>query len=597
MTDYNQERLRLAAARADFLDGADAAGVPDIVAASWRRSRSAGVAHDAYEVMYHRDIDPDSRLARCARPVLERLTVDMSDVPVSIALADSGARIIDRRDCSSAVGRVLDRVDFNPGFSFEEDGVGTNGIGTAFEAGQAVSVVGAAHFNESLTPFACTGAPVLDPLTGRLEGVLDVSLLAEMWSPLIHAMVRTAASDIGRNLMLDRNRALQALFDTYLRAETRSRHAVMAVGDTVILNHRAQRLLDPEEQMILQHHARYLFGRPHASSDEVSLPDGRTLYLRVLRVRAGDDTSGVVLLVSEQPHDAIASPMSAHSVELAHRDDLLPHTVGRIEPAPLPASRTPAWSKAWAEVHDALATGRPLLLTGEPGAGRLDMLEHIFGRLFPDGSVAVVAPDSAAQHGAPSPATDPTPAMLVLRDIDRFGESAVEQALCLLRQAGPATRVAATMDGSAAAAASAELLSHLDLRVALPALRHRAADIPQLARTLLTELAPGRGLRLAPAAERLLSAYSWPGNLAQLRDALTDAVSRRHVGEIQVEDLPGYCRTASLRPLSPLQTAERDAIIAALESSGGNRLRAAAALGMSRSSLYRKLKQFRLDSL
>ena len=110
MRDRLDEQLRIAAARADFLEYGPqgAAGVGDVVAASWSRSASAGLDADKYTVAFHDDIDFDSRLARCARPVLERLTGDMSDVPVTIALTDAQARIVDRRDCSTAVGRVLD---------------------------------------------------------------------------------------------------------------------------------------------------------------------------------------------------------------------------------------------------------------------------------------------------------------------------------------------------------------------------------------------------------------------------------------------------------------------------------------------------------
>jgi sigma-54 dependent transcriptional regulator, acetoin dehydrogenase operon transcriptional activator AcoR len=70
------------------------------------------------------------------------------------------------------------------------------------------------------------------------------------------------------------------------------------------------------------------------------------------------------------------------------------------------------------------------------------------------------------------------------------------------------------------------------------------------------------------------------------------AVRRRPVGEIQHSDLPGYCQTVSRHALTPLETAERDAIVAALQEANGNRMAAATHLGMSRSSLYRKLKTY-----
>ncbi|MFZ0225431.1 MAG: helix-turn-helix domain-containing protein, partial [Mycobacterium sp.] len=59
--------------------------------------------------------------------------------------------------------------------------------------------------------------------------------------------------------------------------------------------------------------------------------------------------------------------------------------------------------------------------------------------------------------------------------------------------------------------------------------------------------------------------------------------------------LPGYCYQASGRTLSALESIERDAIVLALREAGGNRVQAAATLGIARSSLYRKLKSFGIE--
>lgn len=598
MSDLQELRLRLAAARADFLDSGDTAGVPALVAASWQRSRTAGVRPETYAVPYSNDIDTDSRLARCARPVLQRLTDDMSDVPVSIALADARARIIDRRDCSNAVGRVLDRVDFHPGYGFGESGVGTNGIGTVFEAGQPVSVIGAAHFNDALTPFACTGAPVIDPITGRLEGVLDVSLLADSWNPLLQAMVRTAASDIGRNLMLDRDRAQQALFETYRRADARSRHAVMAVGDTVILNGRAQQLLTSDEQGMLQLHARYLMGRPDVTSDHLTLPDGRALHLRVLRVSVGDDTSGVVLLVSEFPHDLAAASTRGRWTGTLTPDELPEHLPASLEPLLESRSATPAWNQARAETCRALLAEEPLILHGEPGSGRLTLLTDIFAALHPEGDQLVVE-----AHRATSTSLDLDrngPVLLVLRDLEQLDGPAAQAAveMCSIAAEHERVHLAATLGGTIDQDHPAgALLRHFVRTVSVPALRHRGEDLHAIVAILLTELAPGRRFRVSPQAQRVLAAYHWPGNVPQLRDALTCALKRRPVGEIDAEDLPGYCRSTTSRSLSGMESAERDAIVAALEAQHGNRVQAAQKLGISRSSLYRKLKQYGLNAV
>lgn len=136
------------------------------------------------------------------------------------------------------------------------------------------------------------------------------------------------------------------------------------------------------------------------------------------------------------------------------------------------------------------------------------------------------------------------------------------------------------------------VLDHFDVSVTLPPLRHRTMDLDQLVADLLREIAPNRRTRVSPKASRLLAAYSWPGNLTQLREAIQSALLKRPVGEIQADDLPNFCRSASTRILTKLETAERDAIVQALTESDGNRRQAAISLGMSRSSLYRKLKHY-----
>jgi transcriptional regulator of acetoin/glycerol metabolism len=91
---------------------------------------------------------------------------------------------------------------------------------------------------------------------------------------------------------------------------------------------------------------------------------------------------------------------------------------------------------------------------------------------------------------------------------------------------------------------------------------------------------------------RALLGYVWPGNVAQLQMVLREALTRRPAGDIGSEDLPAECFTSCQRVLMPMEALERDAIIAALHRAGGNRLQAAADLGIARSSLYRKIHSY-----
>src|SRR6185295_18066507 len=136
------------------------------------------------------------------------------------------------------------------------------------------------------------------------------------------------------------------------------------------------------------------------------------------------------------------------------------------------------------------------------------------------------------------------------------------------------------------------LLGHLKTSVTVPALRHRIEDLDQLVPLLLGRLAPRRSVRCTPDAMRALLGYVWPGNVAQLQTVLREALTRRPAGDIRSEDLPSECFTSCQRVLMPMEALERDAIIAALHRANGNRLQAAADLGIARSSLYRKIHSY-----
>src|SRR5918998_3436287 len=301
MLDRADRRLLLTSARAHLLEGADPAlrGVPGHVAASWRRSASSGVDPGEVSNEYFTDLDLGSRLIHCARPVIEQLAEEIADVPMCVALTDNGARLLVRRDSDAQIGRVLDGVHFAQGFGYAEGTVGTNGVGTVLEFGESVHIVGAEHFVEPLQPYACAGAPVRDPFTGRIVGVLDISCLSEDSSPILHSLVRSAAARIQHNLLADRNLQQQALFDAYTRVDARSRQAVLAVGPrTVMANSPMQTLLDPGDMLALQDHLRFLLTRHVTVDERVDLPSGARARLRGTTVTAGGADVGMVAVVS-----------------------------------------------------------------------------------------------------------------------------------------------------------------------------------------------------------------------------------------------------------------------------------------------------------
>ncbi len=145
-------------------------------------------------------------------------------------------------------------------------------------------------------------------------------------------------------------------------------------------------------------------------------------------------------------------------------------------------------------------------------------------------------------------------------------------------------------------------------RVEVPPLRSRRADIPLLVEAALERLAERNpaadGAVVSPLAMRLLRGHDWPGNVRELFAVLESAVIRSGGGRVEAQHLPYTIRDPEGRGGLAGQEGryragdepdERAAIVAALEETDGSRTRAAQLLGMSRTTLWRRMKEFGLD--
>jgi transcriptional regulator of acetoin/glycerol metabolism len=114
---------------------------------------------------------------------------------------------------------------------------------------------------------------------------------------------------------------------------------------------------------------------------------------------------------------------------------------------------------------------------------------------------------------------------------------------------------------------------------------------------MLAELESDDHLQLMPSAVAALVAHSWPGNLRELHAVLEHATQRRWGQVIALKDLPdGYRSEVPDRPLAPLDQAQRDVIIATLQRLDGNKVQAARELGLSRTTLYARMKALRITT-
>jgi hypothetical protein len=177
---------------------APASGVRSLVAESWLRSSAAGVdpeAHlapvllEAADLADYRSTHALSHVFPLLYDVLGRAAVDCDCV---MAVGDADGQLLWVTG-PPGVMRKAETINFVEGSVWNEHNAGTNAPGMALHLGRPVHVHAAEHFNRLVHPWSCAAAPITDPTTGRVLGVVDITGGPDVSSPQSLAMIRAAA--------------------------------------------------------------------------------------------------------------------------------------------------------------------------------------------------------------------------------------------------------------------------------------------------------------------------------------------------------------------------------------------------------------------
>ena len=592
---------RIANARERFLaaEPLDGGAVRKPILASWQRSRLCHVAADRIDLRYIREPDPETMLIRAADPVLRRLHEQLDGQPISIILTDAHGLVLARRTADHDLERYLESVMLAPGFSYAEELVGTNGIGTALEAGGPAHVFGHEHYAERLEGLACAGVPLRDPVSGKTIGLIDLTCWRRNADPLLLSLVQSTAQQISQALAAASCDRDVALLEEYVRACKRSGGMVLALGDDVVMmNDHARSVLDPGDQQALIDRATEVLAARHSGAVNVELPSGATVRMSCRRVSDGVPRADGVVLVRLLAADAAAAPVipaAKAAASPARAPMYLPGLVGTGV----------LWLRACRAAEAAYDTGEWLALEGDAGTGKLAMARAVHQRQNPaapchvlDAALASRGPgDGQAWMAQARHELLSGTGVLVIQHVDVLAirqlhalASALQEARAQGRQT--ALRVMVTLHRDSVRADLTKLLRFFPRTVEVPPLRHHVEDLHELVPFLLARLSQHGRVTCSPAAMQLLQRHNWPGNIEQLWRVLRQVVQSRRSGAIKPRDLPPECWTVSRRLLNPLESMERDAIVASLLDHDGNKVKAAEALGMSRATIYRKIHEY-----
>lgn len=611
-------------ARRSFFDGGtEPRGlVPENILASWRRCRQQGLLADARP-----DAEPAERhalnemqerheaLRRLCRPELQTLYASANQAGSIVILSAPDGFILDALGNADFLDKAA-RVSLRVGSPWSESATGTNAIGTALIERGAVEVRGGEHYYVPHRILSCSASPIFDPL-GEVVGVLDLSGEASLHHLHALGMVQLAVEQIEHRLFehqFDGADIVRIQPDPDLLGTAREGMLVFEAHRLVAANRHALRLLGVNWEEL-----------------------GRRRY---------DE-----LFASALPRPGSLTSMRCQSGEMLHaKRDALRHNSVSSRVSRNPKSRAirvpePVFSADLESEIDRgvrlLDADIPLLLQGETGTGK-EVVARALHQRSQRGAAPFVAVNCAAlpEHLIESELFGYMPGAFtgarregatgLLREadggtlfLDELGDMPLGMQSRLLRvlqerevtplggsraHAIDIAVIAATHRDLAGAVARGEFRADLYYRIAqatlrLPALRdHRDPAI------LITQLWHALGAEQIPMWLHCdlvdeLSAMPWPGNLRQLVGLLRSLLALGERGAILThDDLPADLKRprTAVAPATlsvetglsgSLQAIEQQAIDVAIASCDGNVAAAARKLGVSRSTIYRRLSE------
>lgn len=600
--------------------------VSALLARSWRRSAEAGLAPEGRLPDAGRLDGPQLAQARDrrqeliahARPVMEYLHAETREAGSMVILADDRGVLLHALGNPEFLSRA-ERVALSPGASWHERHRGTNAIGTTLAEARPLVVHGGEHFLERNGFLSCAAVPLTAP-DGRLLGVLDISGDERQHHPHTFGLVRAAAQMVENRL-----------FEAYHAGSLRLRFHPMAEGIGTFAEGIAAL---SEDGWISGANQAGLAILGLRAADLNATPISRILQLRMSDlVEWNRHRPGEPMLVSRADGQRLFVRLeAARSPRVA------------AAPAPPPPRLRDALDHldtgderigaAIDKAHRLIGKPIALLLQGEPGVGK-----ETFAR---------ACHESGPRHDGPFVAVNCAALQESLIEAELFGYAPTlcrEGALGRIREAEGGTlfldeidalprpvqtRFYATLQerritplGGEPVAVDFVLISatHGNLKTEIEAgrfdpdlyyrvngmtlqlapLRERQ-DFPAVVARLLEELLPGRGVTLEPAVASAFAEYSWPGNLRQLTNALRAActllggddtrIGWQHLPDDLAEELrwPVPQAPAAATETENLRELSQATIARAIALSHGNMSEAARRLGISRNTLYRRIK-------
>ncbi|WP_369942981.1 sigma-54-dependent Fis family transcriptional regulator [Xanthomonas medicagonis] len=621
--------------------------LPPVLARSWQRCLDEyGLNPDATpSPMVHDGSGLRERqqrlehLLRLAKVEMENLYEQIAGGGYAVVVADAEATVLHSVQ-DPALLREFRQTGLFCGASWAERYQGTNGIGTCAVERSALGVHRGEHYLARHLPLSCSGAPILDP-HGELLAVLDASTPDARDTKLVQrhtsALVRMSAAQIARSYFLEQYRHAWILrFHSRPEFAGLLHEALMAIGDdgcVLAVNEAAlEQLGKGQRGLLVGRDISQIMQLDFDTVEQRARNDASTLW----SIRCACHGRRFFALAQPPRHAADARPRNAagdseaaYAREHVGSDPRMRHNLDnalklaahRVSILLCGATGTGKEEFAKAVHRGSPWSARPFVAVNCAAIPEALIESELFG-------YARGAFTDAAREGRHGKLLQASGGTLFL---DEIGDMPLPLQTRLLRvleeqsvtplgsdRAMPLELhvISASHRDLAQMVAAGEFREDLYYRLNgvvlhLPPLRERS-DKAELIRTLLREESGERAVRISEDALHKLLSYAWPGNLRQLRNVLRTAAVLCADGVIRISNLPQEIVDADSGPClvngdavaaddmpgrAALDSAERRVLQQQLERHRWNVSRTADALGISRNTLYRKLRKHGLATM
>jgi len=595
-----------------------------------------------------------SRLLRVAEPLMSSLYEVVAGSGHVIVLVDSDGYVLSATGDPSVLESAR-AVNFVPGVRWTERLVGTTAIGIALASGRPAQVAGEEHFCRAHRAWTCSAAPIRDPAGGVL-GALNVSGLGTRPHRHTLGMVVATARAIENQLGVEKALADLALASKYQAAIVEHISdgllTVDAEGRVTYMNSAGGRILGVDHKAVVGQHVSDIVDFRPVILNVIKTGEGYIDREFVVNSKRGALHFIKSAVPIRDEHGRLTGVVDVFR-EIRRVRRLVHYMVGAFANFTFDdiIGDAPAMREAKRLAETAAKTSSNVLILGESGTGKEMFAQAIHNAsAVKDGPFVAIncaaiprelveselfgyekgAFTGARASGHPGKFELASGGTILL---DEIGEMSLDVQAKLLRvlQERRITRVGGDVvlpvDARVVAASNRDLAHDVaegnfrqDLyyrlnvfTITVPPLRERKSDIPILVRHFLEKVGRKLGkesVKVTPQAMNILVGHDWPGNVRELENVVERTLAVISGDTLDVEHLPGYLRerhgapqgapdqasaTAALEVWS-LAEAERRAVEAALAAYGGNVSRAAKALGISRNTLYCKMRKFGIST-